>query len=183
MPGWPRAPCGSRRRPRWAGSARISHGFQHHRRNRPDQHRLGDPAFAVARDIARDLASAGRVADMDGILEIERRGEFGDIGGIGVHLVAVRGLGRAAMAAAVMSDDAIALIKEEQHLVVPIVGAQRPAVMEDDGLARAPVLVEDLGAVLGRDRVHCSLLQSPVGIRPNIPLPCGGRRGWLMSPT
>jgi hypothetical protein len=53
------------------------------------------------------------------------------------------------MAAAVMRDHAIALREEEHHLRVPVVGAQRPAVMEDDRLRvlGAPVLVEDLGAV------------------------------------
>ena len=68
-------------------------------------------------------------------LEVERVGQRGDVGGVGVHLVAVVGLGRAAVAAAVMGDDAIALVEEEQHLGVPVVGAQRPAVMEDDRLA------------------------------------------------
>ncbi len=61
------------------------------------------------------------------------------------------------MAAAVMGDDAIAVLEEEQHLRVPVVGRQRPAVAEHDGLTRAPVLVEDLDAVLGGDRAHtCS---------------------------
>ena len=58
------------------------------------------------------------------------------------------------MAAAIVRDDAIALVEKEHHLVVPVVGAERPAMMEDDGLALAPVLVEDLGAVLGGDNRH-----------------------------
>jgi hypothetical protein len=44
--------------------------------------------------------------------------------------------------------------QEEQHLVVPVVGAQRPTVVKDDRLAGAPVLVEDLGAVA---RFECVL--------------------------
>ncbi len=48
------------------------------------------------------------------------------------------------MAAAVMGDDAVALVEEEEHLGVPVIGAERPPVMEDDRLAGAPVLVEDL---------------------------------------
>ena len=59
-----------------------------------------------ARDIVRDLAAAGRVADMDGVLEVERVGQRRDVGGVGVHLVAGVGLGRAAVAAAVMRDHA-----------------------------------------------------------------------------
>src|SRR5258708_37486030 len=42
-----------------------------------------------------------------------------------------------------MGDGAIALGGQEERLVVPGVGIERPAVAEDDGLARAPVLVED----------------------------------------
>ena len=38
------------------------------------------------------------------------------------------------MAAAVVGDDAVAFAEEEQHLVVPVVRAQRPAVVEDDRL-------------------------------------------------
>jgi hypothetical protein len=84
----------------------------------------------------RHFAAAGGMADMDGVLEVEMRGEFGDVGGIGVHLVAGIGLGRAAMAAAIMGDHPVALCQEEQHLRVPIVGAERPAMVEDDRLRR-----------------------------------------------
>ena len=58
------------------------------------------------------------------------------------------------MAAAVMGDDAIAVIEEEQHLRVPVIGRQRPAMAEHDGLTGAPVLVVNLGAVFGLDRRH-----------------------------
>src|SRR5262245_13579318 len=71
-----------------------------------------------------------------------------------IHVMAAAGLGGAAMAAPVMGDDAIAVLEEEQHLRVPIIGRQRPAVAEHDGLTLAPVLVEDLHAVFGGDRVH-----------------------------
>ena len=75
------------------------------------------------------------MADVDGVLEVERRHQRGDIGRIRIHVMAVRRLGGAAMAAAVMRDHAIALAQEEEHLRVPVVAAERPAVMEDDGLA------------------------------------------------
>src|SRR6201997_2713686 len=60
--------------------------------------------------------------------------------GIMVHIVAIRGLGRAAMATAVMGDNAIAVMQEEQQLRVPIIGRQRPAVAAHDRRARTPVL-------------------------------------------
>jgi hypothetical protein len=53
-----------------------------------------------------------------------------------------------------MGDDAIALFEEEQHLRVPVIGRQRPAVAEHDGLTLAPVLVENLNTVFGRDDRH-----------------------------
>src|ERR1700741_4254886 len=71
-----------------------------------------------------------------------------------VHIVAIGGLGRATMTTAVMGNDAIAMVEEKQQLRVPIIGRQRPAVAEHDRLARTPVLVEDLRAVLGDERCH-----------------------------
>ena len=62
------------------------------------------------------------------------------------------------MAAAVMGDDAIAMMQEEQHLRVPVIGRQRPAMTEHDRLAGTPVLVEDLDAVFGGDGGHCDFL-------------------------
>src|SRR2546428_8101207 len=68
--------------------------------------------------------------------------------------MAAAGLGGAAMAAPVMGYDAIAVLEEGQHLSVPVIGRQRPAVAEHDGLTFAPILVEDLNAVFGGDRAH-----------------------------
>ena len=82
------------------------------------------------------------------------RGQRREIVGVVIHVVAVADLAGAAVAAAVMGDDAKAVVEEEQHLRVPVVGRQRPAVAEHDRLARAPVLVEDLDAVLGGDGGH-----------------------------
>jgi len=116
-----------------------------------------DAALAVARDVMHHLAAAGGMADMDGLLQVQMRRHRGEIVGIVIHVVAVADLRGTAVAAAVMGDDPITVIEEEQHLCVPVVGRQRPAVTEDDGLTRTPVLVEDLNAVLGRD-VHDFLL-------------------------
>jgi hypothetical protein len=48
----------------------------------------------------------------------------------------------------------IALMKEEKHLVVPIVGAGRPAMVKDDRLALAPIFVENFDAIFGGDHAH-----------------------------
>src|SRR6185437_9277409 len=82
-------------------------------------------------------------------------GQRREIVGVVIEVVPIGYLSRAAMAAPVMSNDAEAMPEEEHHLVVPVVGRQRPAVAEHDRLPRAPVLVEDLYAVLGGDRRHC----------------------------
>src|SRR5262245_40616106 len=114
----------------------------------------------MARDVAHDLAAAGGMANMHGVLEIEMRGHRGEVVGVVIHVVAIGNLAGAAVAAAIMGDDAKAVIEEEKHLRVPIVGRQRPAMAEDDGLARAPILVEDLDAVLGGDDGHGALLMN-----------------------
>src|SRR5262245_47383376 len=76
--------------------------------------------------------------------------------------MAVAPLARPAMAAPVVSDDSIPLPEEVEHLGVPVIGAQWPAVMEHDGLRLlgAPVLVEDRDSVLRGDGVHRVLLRA-----------------------
>jgi hypothetical protein len=93
---------------------------------------------------------------MDGILEIEMRRPRRVVGMV-IHIVAVADLARAAVAAAVMSDDAIAAIEEEQHLRIPVIGRQRPTMAEDDGLAFAPILIINLDAVFCFDKTYVSL--------------------------
>ena len=83
--------------------------------------------------IVHHFAAAGGMADMDGVLQIEMRGQSREVVGIVIHVVAVAGLAGPAMAAAVMGDDAIAVIEEEQHLRVPVVGRQRPAMRNTMG--------------------------------------------------
>ena len=91
---------------------------------------------------------------MNGVLQIEMRGDSREVIRIMIHIVAVGRLRRAPVTAAVMCDDAKAVIQEEHHLGVPIVRAQRPAVREDYRLSASPVLVEDVNAVFGLNRVH-----------------------------
>ena len=78
----------------------------------------------MTRDIARDLAAPGGVADVDGALEVECRGQLGDVVGVGVHLVAVHRLSGAAVPTAIMGDHPVPVMLEKHHLVVPVVGAQ-----------------------------------------------------------
>ena len=125
-------------------AAGIGGRLQHQRRHRADQHGLGDTLRAVAADVAGDFAAAGGVADVDRVLQVERFDQRREVVGVGVHVVAVPGLARPAMAAAVMRDAAVAARGQKHHLVFPGVGAQRPAVAEDDGLSRAPVLVVEI---------------------------------------
>lgn len=95
---------------------------------------------------------------MNSVLEVEMGSHRRQIIGVVIHVVTVTDLTRPAMAAPVMGDDPIAVVKEEQHLRIPVVRRQRPTVAEHDRLALAPVLVENLNAVLRFDKAHVSLL-------------------------
>lgn len=66
------------------------------------------------------------------------------------------------MAAPVMGDDAEALAEEEQHLRVPVICAERPAMVEVDRLSvlRTAVLVEDLVSVTGSRKAFSFSLNS-----------------------
>src|ERR1700675_3013601 len=105
-------------------------------------------------EIVGDFAAAGGMSDHDRVFEIEGIEQLRQIVGVGVHLIAVPGLAGAAVASAVVRDDAIAALAEEQHLAVPIVRGERPAVAEYDGLSCAPVLIENCGSVFGSDCWH-----------------------------
>src|SRR5262249_26696565 len=105
-------------------------------------------------------AATGRMTDMNRTLEIKRGSKLGDVRRIGIHLVSGVRLGRAAMPTTVVRDHPIALLEEEHHLVVPVVRAQRPAMVEHNRLRAlgTPVLVEDLGPVLRGDCAHQPIL-------------------------
>ena len=141
---------------RFGQPERIGRRLQHQRRDRADDRRLGHAAFAVARDVVDHFAAAGGMADVDGLLEVEMFGERGQIVGVMIHVVAVIGLGGTAVPAPVVGDDAIALLEEEQHLSVPVIRRERPAVRENNRLSSAPVLVIDLCSVFCGDRRHWS---------------------------
>src|ERR1044071_5750844 len=58
------------------------------------------------------------------------------------------------MATAVMRDAAISMRGKKYHLVFPCVGAQWPAMAENNRLSFAPILVVNLCTVFGRDHCH-----------------------------
>lgn len=74
--------------------------------------------------------------------------------GVGVHLVALRGLAGTTVAAAVVSDTAIAIGGQEKHLRFPAIGREGPAVAENNRLSSTSVFVIDIGAVFGGDHAH-----------------------------
>src|ERR1700731_4118830 len=71
-----------------------------------------------------------------------------------IHVMAAIGLRGTAMSAPVVGYNAITLVQEEQHLRIPIVGRERPAVAKHDGLTFAPVLVINLDTVFCGDGCH-----------------------------
>src|SRR5437868_9009726 len=135
-------------------AAGIFRGPQHQRRHRADDGRLRHPAVAVPSQIVHHLAAAGGMTDVNGILQTEMRGQSCEVVRIVIHVMAVAGLAGPAVAPAVMGDDAIAVILKEQHLRVPVIGRERPAMREHHWLTRTPILVINLGAVVGLDRWH-----------------------------
>src|ERR1700730_5680646 len=94
------------------------------------------------------------MADVNGVLQVEMRGQRRQVIGVVIHVVTVAHLSGAAMASAVMRYDAIAVLEEEQHLRVPVISRQRPAMAEHNGLTFAPVLIVDHGPVVGCDCSH-----------------------------
>src|SRR4029450_2629498 len=154
----------------------IGRGLQHDWRHGADKYQFGDTALAVERDIVRCLAAARRMANVDGVTQIQVRDDRSRVPAVVVHVMAVAHLGGPAMAAPVMSNDSIPLPEEVEHLGVPVIGAQWPAMMEDDGwrVLGAPVLVEDRYPILRGNRAHSNLLssgaQAPMsGIRAQLP--------------
>jgi hypothetical protein len=91
---------------------------------------------------------------VDRVREVELLGQLHQVVGVGVHVIAGPGLTGAAVAAAVVRDAAESPRREEEHLRIPVVRAERPAVTEDHRLSAAPVLVIDLRPVFGGDGAH-----------------------------
>jgi len=70
---------------------------------------------------------------------------------------------------AVVGNGAVAVGREEEHLVFEIIAVEGPAVAEDNGGegGRAPVFVVDLGGVWGCYEWHCGwvVMKSGVGCK------------------
>src|SRR2546426_476181 len=109
------------------------------------------------------------MANVDGITQIEMRDDRGGVRGVVVHVVTIADLARPAMAAPVMRNDAIAHLQEVEHLGVPVVGAERPAMMEDDGLRvpGTPVLVVDRRGPSFTEIVLTCVPPLVIGLSPN----------------
>jgi hypothetical protein len=58
------------------------------------------------------------------------------------------------MTATVMSHDSVSALEEEHQLRIPVVGTKGPAVVKNNGLSAAPILVKDLGTVFRGDIWH-----------------------------
>src|SRR2546422_10264224 len=71
-----------------------------------------------------------------------------------IHVMPTVRLGGTAMSTPVVGNDAIALLDEEHHLRVPIIGGQRPAVAKHDRLTTAPILVVNLSTVYRSESRH-----------------------------
>src|SRR6516164_8916193 len=133
---------------------RILRSLYHEGGHRGDQYDFRHPFGSVATYVARNLATAGRVANERDFPQIERFDDGGKVISVAIHVVAGGGLLRSAVTSAVMRDHAEALLDEEKHLSVPRVRIQRPTVGEHDYRASAPVFEVDLRTVFAADRVH-----------------------------
>src|SRR5690606_37306616 len=127
-----------------------------YRRHCGNQDQLRDRSGLGPRGIMRRFAAACRMADMHCTFQHQLGHQRRHVCGISVHVVTRICLSGAAMTPPIMCKQPIALRQEEQQLVVPLIGGQRPAMMKDQWLriARAPVLVKDLSTVIGGNKVH-----------------------------
>jgi riboflavin biosynthesis pyrimidine reductase len=135
----------------------IGASSEHQRSHRAHQHGLENAFGAVTPDVADDLSATGRVADQGDVVDIECFNEFCEVVRVGVHIVPIRGLAGAAVAATIMGDAAITARRQEDHLALPGIGVERPAMAEKDSWSRSPILVIDFRPVFGFDRAHAGI--------------------------
>jgi hypothetical protein len=108
----------------------------------------------VATDVAGDFPAPRGMADHGDFFQIELVKKLCQVVGILIHVIPVPGLARAAMSTAIVRDAAIAVGGEVEHLCLPRIGRQRPAVAEADDRAGAPVLIVNRSAIFGGDCAH-----------------------------
>jgi hypothetical protein len=104
-------------------AARISRRLHHDRRHGGDKHELRHAPLTLTMlsDVVGRFATAGGVPDMDRISQVQMLYHGGSVGRVVIHVMTVAHLRRAAMAAPVMSDDAVALFEKIHQLRIPIV--------------------------------------------------------------
>jgi len=102
-------------------STGIRRRLEHEWRHGANEDGLRDAVLAVPRDIPDDLASAGRMSDVDGTLQIEMVRHRCQVVGVVVHVVSVARLRRPPMPATIVSDHAKTVINKEHHVRVPVV--------------------------------------------------------------
>ena len=78
--------------------------------------------------------------DVDGLAEVEVCSQLGEVIGVVIHVVALVNLRRAAVPAPVVGDHPVTVMQEEEHLGIPVIGRERPAVAEDDRCSLPPSL-------------------------------------------
>lgn len=154
--------------------ARVVLRPDHHRRHSANEHRLPHAPRPVPPDVAGDLAPARREPDERRVAQIERLHQRRQIVGVGVHLVAVPGLRRTPVPAPVVRNAPEPALGQEEHLALPAVAVQRPAVREHHHGARAPVLVVNFRPVLHPDRRH----RRPFVRTPRYRPPAPTNSGW-----
>ncbi len=98
-------------------------------------------------DISRDLAAAGRMANVNRSRKIEGCDQFGQIICIDVHIISMPRLAGTPTPTTVMRDDAVAAFCQEKHLILEGMTAQRPTMAEYDVLSCTPIAVVDIGTV------------------------------------
>src|ERR1700733_4370586 len=124
-------------------------------------------------NVTGNFSAAGGVAHMDRIFQVELFSQRCEIVSVRVHIVAIPRLVGTAVPSSVGSDDSIAALAEKQHLSVPVVRGERPAMTEHNRLSRAPILVVNLRTIFRGNRWH--------RFSPYVAVfPCGLKRQVLL---
>src|SRR3546814_8074394 len=108
----------------------MSRRAQHDRRDCGNETQLRDTARAVAGDVAGDFPAPGREAEHRYIFEGERVDHRRKVVGIMIHVIALPGLARSPMPAAIVRDDPKAFVCEEERRSFPAVRAKRPTMAD-----------------------------------------------------
>jgi hypothetical protein len=85
-------------------------------------------------DAAIESPTVGSATDMDRNLEVELLDQRSEVIGIGVEIIAVPRLARAAVPATIVGDASVTARSQKEHLVFESVSGERPAVAEDHRL-------------------------------------------------